>query len=142
MTSFSVTVDIQALPIKVWAVLRDVERWPEWTSTVISLERMDSGPLAVGSRARIRQPKLRPGVWEVTELDEAKSFTWATRNQGLRIAGRHDVEASENGSRATLSLEFSGLLGPLLARVYGKLNREYLATEASGLKARSEESPI
>ena len=34
MTHFSVTVDIPAPPDRVWAVIADVERWPEWTPTV------------------------------------------------------------------------------------------------------------
>ena len=44
---------------------------------------------------------------------------------------------SGNGSRATLSIRFSGLLGPLFARLTRKLNERYLALEASGLKERS-----
>jgi len=60
---FAISVDIAAPPPVVWAVMRDVERWPEWTTTVTRIERLDSGPLTVGSRLRIRQPKLLPADW-------------------------------------------------------------------------------
>lgn len=138
MTHFSVSVEIQAPPERVWAVMTDIDRWPEWTPTVTSLQRLDRGPLAVGSRARIRQPKLRPAVWQVTELAEGQSFTWITRSPGVQVTARHWVEIYESGSRATLSLEFSGLVGPLVARLTRSLNERYLATEAKGLKERSE----
>ncbi len=35
----------------------------------------------------------------------------------MRVTGRHSVEAEKGGSRATLSLQLSGLLGPLFARL-------------------------
>lgn len=138
MRTFSITVDVDAPPRRVVAVLTDVERWPEWTPTTISVERKDSGLVAVGSRALVRQPKLRPAIWEVTELDERTGFTWVTHSPGVHISGRHRVDARGSGSRVTLTLEFSGLLAPLVARYYRDLNQRYLAAEANGLKQRSE----
>lgn len=140
MTHFSITVDIQASPDRVWAVMRDVERWPEWTPTVTSIQRLDRGPLAVGSRARIRQPKLPRAEWQVTELEERRSFTWMSYGPGVRVTARHWVEAIGGGSRATLSIQYEGLLGPLVARLIRGLNERYLALEARGLKKRSEGS--
>jgi uncharacterized protein YndB with AHSA1/START domain len=140
MTDFFITVEIHASPDRVWAVLSDLERWPEWTPTVTSLQRLDRGPLAVGSRARIRQPKLPPAEWQVTEVDEGSSFTWVTGSLGVQVAARHWVEANEGGSRATLSLQFSGLLGSLVARLTRRLNERYLTLEARGLRERSEGS--
>jgi len=140
MTYFSLSVEIQASSERVWEVLSNIECWPVWTPTVTSIQRVDRGPLAVGSQARIRQPKLPPAVWQITELDEGRSFTWVTRSPGVRVTARHSVEASEGGSRATLSLQFSGLLGPLVARLTRGLNERYLALEARGLRTRSEGS--
>lgn len=139
MNSFSNTVEIQATPNRVWEVLREIEHWPEWTSTTTGVERLDQGPLAMGSRTRIRQPGLLPAVWTVTEWDEkTRSFTWVNRRPGVHATARHRIEASGNGSRATLSVEFSGLLGPLIARLTGAMTSRYIAIEANGLKARSE----
>jgi uncharacterized membrane protein len=138
MKSFSVTVDIRAPSDRVLAVLFDIEHWPEWTSTMTSVRRIDGGPLAVGSRARVRQPKLPPAVWKVTEFDKKSGFTWISRSPGVQVAGGHRVEATGTGCRATVSLQFSGLFGPVLARVLRGLNERYLATEAKGLKERAE----
>jgi uncharacterized membrane protein len=138
VTAFSVAVNINAPPQRVLAVLCDVERWPEWTSTVTQVQRLDRGPFAVGSSARVLQPKLRPAVWQVTELDENRSFTWVTRAPGVRMTAGHFVEAQGGGSRAALSFEISGLLGPIVSRLYRGLIQQYVATEAQGLKRRSE----
>jgi uncharacterized membrane protein len=139
MPNFRFTVDIQAPPSTVWAVLLDVERWPEWTSTVTSVQLLDPAPLALGSRAKIQQPSLSLAVWKVTELDEEKGiFTWAARSLGVAVSARHQVEETENGSRVTLSLKYSGLLGLLMARQLRTLNWDYLTIEANGLKKRSE----
>ena len=132
-------VDIEVPPERVWAVIRDVERWPEWTPTVTKVKLLGGGPLAVGRRAVVHQPKLLPARWEVSELDDGRrSFTWATRGPGMRLDARHWVEARGAVSRVTLSITFSGPLGPLFARLTRKLNDRYLALEAAGLKQRSE----
>jgi hypothetical protein len=58
---------------------------------------------------------------------------------GLRVTAHHRVDPADGGSRATLSLEYQGILGGLLARLTKDITGRYLAFEASGLKARSED---
>jgi uncharacterized protein YndB with AHSA1/START domain len=135
------SVDIAAPPERVWSVMTDVERWPEWTASVTSVARVDRGPLRLGSRARIRQPRVFPAEWQVTELSEGRSFTWVTGNALARATGRHQVEPIRSGTRATLSVRYSGLLGALVAKLTAALSDRYLALEAAGLKARSEGRP-
>lgn len=77
-------------------------------------------------------------MWEVTELEEGRSFTWVTRSPGLGMIAGHRVDAVAGGSRATLSLRFSGLLGPLVGRVASGRAERYVTLEAHGLKERSE----
>jgi carbon monoxide dehydrogenase subunit G len=136
---FAITVDIAAPPAVVWAVMRDVERWHEWTTTVTSIKRLDSGPLAVGSRLRIRQPKLPPADWTVTDIVEDRGFKSITRGPGVSVTAHHWIAPVECGSRVTLSIRFSGALGGLIARLTHRLNNDYLAIEAAGLKRRAEE---
>lgn len=139
MLHFAITIGIDAPPDRVWAVMRDVERWPEWTPTVTEVRRLEQGPLAVGSRCLIRQPKLLPARWVVTELDDARRrFTWLTTGPGMKLDARHWVEEVGGRSRVTLSIEFSGMLAPLFARLTAKLNERYLTLEADGLKTRCE----
>ena len=118
--------------------MRDGERWPEWTASVTSVELLTPGPLAVGSRVRIRQPGFPPAFWTVTELGE-RDFTWVTRGPGAVVTARHRVEPVDQRSRGHLSLRFAGLFGPLLGRLTRSINERYLSMEAAGLKNRSEE---
>jgi hypothetical protein len=50
----------------------------------------------------------------------------------------HFVEAQGEGSRAALSFEIAGWLGPIVSRLYRGMIQQYVAAEASGLKRRSE----
>jgi len=79
MRTFSTDVGIGASPERVWAVMRDVERWHEWTSTVRSIRLRRRSPLRVGSRAFVRQPRLLPAWWVVTDLQDGREFRWISR---------------------------------------------------------------
>jgi uncharacterized membrane protein len=135
----STSIDVEAPVDHVWEVLRDVERWPEWASTVTSVRRLDDGPLAVGSRARIEQPRIPPTEYVVTELEPGRSFTWVATGPGVRTTARHLLETLDSGhTRVTLAVEQGGVVGRVMGRFYGGLTDRYLATEAEGIKARSE----
>ncbi|KAA0021837.1 SRPBCC family protein [Antrihabitans cavernicola] len=136
----SITVDIDASPERVWAVLADVERWSEWTETVTSATRLDEGPLQAGSMARLQQPKLPPTEYVVTECQPGHSFTWVATSPGVRTTASHALEPlTDGGTRVRLGVEQSGVLGVVMGRLFFRgLTDRYLATEANGLKARSE----
>lgn len=138
MAELSISVDIDAAPDRVWAVLTDVERWPGWTASISSIERLAPGPLVVGSRVRIRQPKLLPAVWTVIEITKDRSLTWTTCGLGFSVSGFHRIEPSNGGARVTLSVTYSGVLGRLMERLTRNLTTTYVAIEAAGLKQRSE----
>lgn len=138
-TFYSITVEIRASPRIVWSVMADVERWPEWTPSVTRIKRLTPGPLRVGSRLRIHQPKLPPAFWRVIEAVPDSHFVSVSKVPGVRVTARHSAERISAGARVTLSIHYEGLLGPLLARLTHSVNERYLAMEANGLKARCEE---
>jgi len=136
---FEASIEVAAPPEAVFAVYADVERWPVWTASVSKVERLDDGPLAVGARTRVRQPKLPVAVWQVTQLQPGRSFTWVARAPGLLTTALHVVTPSATGgSLVVASLEQDGIFGPLVAGMSKNLTEKYLDLELQGLKARCE----
>ncbi len=132
----AVTIDA---PIEVvWSVFTDVERWPTWASSFTSVELLD-GPLRLGARARIRQPRLPTVVWEVTQWEPGRSWTWTATSPGAHTEASHVLSRSGDGTVAEQSIIPSGVLGRLAAFLWRSLTRRYLAIEAAGLKQRSEQ---
>src|SRR4051794_1558867 len=111
MPDLSVTIDAPADTI--WRELVDVERWPEWTASMTKVEQLDSGPLAVGTRVRIKQPKFPAMVWEVTNVEPGRSFTWAAGAAGVRTVARHELSPTATGVDLTLHIEQSGPMAPV-----------------------------
>lgn len=139
MSDFRFVVEVLAPPHQVWETLIAVERWSEWTRSVSSAQRLDEGPLAVGSRTRIVQPKMIPTIWQVSNLNERdRYFVWETGRPGIKVRASHLVERTDRGSLVTLTLTYSGLLGFVMAHQLKDLNWEYLTAEAEGLKTRCE----
>jgi uncharacterized protein YndB with AHSA1/START domain len=135
---FQIALKIDAPPARVWEVMTTVELWPEWTESVDGVKRLDSGPLRVGSRVRIKQPKFLPAVWTVTALDPSRCFTWEMRRPGIVASAKHRVQRSGDGSHVELSVTYTGFLGAIFAKVFASITHRYLMMEAAGLKQRSE----
>ena len=138
---FETSRHIDAPTGQVWEVLFDVARWPDWTPTILSVERLDKGPFRVGSRARVRQPRLPRASWEVTEVVDGRSFTWEARGPGMRTIARHEVVPDGEGSRVTLSIEQTGPMGAVAALVWRRLTQRYIELEAESLDKRVTRTP-
>ena len=132
-------IDIDAPPERVWSVMTDIERWPEMTPSVTSVELTPRGSLAPTSEARIVQPKFGSNVWRVTALDPGRSFTWETRRPGAKMVGTHTIEARPGGgSTVTLAVDSTGLAVTLVGWMLKSTGRRFIEQEAAGLKRLSE----
>ena len=137
---FETSRHIEASTPAVWEVLYDVAHWSEWTPTIDSVERLDDGPFGVGSRAKVRQPKLPQAQWEVTEVVDGTSFTWEAKGPGMKTIARHEVVPDDSGSTVTLSIEQTGPMGAVAALVWRRLTQRYVEQEAVSLGERVERS--
>jgi carbon monoxide dehydrogenase subunit G len=132
-------VVINASPAAIWQVLADVERWPTWTPTVLSVEPVTRDGFRVGAKYKVTQPKLRPAVYEVTERIPHQAFTWVQKAAGAKMIADHRLTASDgSGTEVELSFSTEGLLGALLGSMYSKTIADYVRTEARSLKTHCE----
>jgi Polyketide cyclase / dehydrase and lipid transport len=121
---------------RLWAVLSDVERWPEWIEVYQEVRRAEHGELALGDTVHVKQRGLAAGDWTVTELEPGRVFAWESRQPGVRIVGRHVVTAETGGgSRLTLELEVSGWLSGVVGAMLGRKSRAYVDLECARLTA-------
>jgi hypothetical protein len=135
------SIDIDAPQIKAWAVVTDVEHWPERTASITSVELLNNPPFGLSSRARIRQPRLPVATWTVTQYHAPWFFEWVNKSPIVTtFAGHRVLAVGDNASRLTLSLEWRGIATPLLVLLYGKLTQRYLTMECEGMKRAAESS--
>lgn len=140
MTRLETTVAISAPADRVWRVLADVRRWREWTPSITRIEPLGEPDLAVGHRFRILQPKLRPAVWTVTELDPGQGFTWVSRAPGIDVVASHAIRSAvSDACTVTLRVAFSGPFGRIVGWFGRTLTWRYMELEGAGLKRRAEE---
>src|SRR6478735_10016617 len=138
MPRFQHAIAISAPTERVWRILIDVERWPDRVPTVDRVERLEEGPLVVGARTRLAQPKLPESIWTVTELSAGSAFTWTSTSPGVRITASHVVEPTPEGSRLTLAIGLGGWMAPVGWLMTRSLTQRYVQTEAASIKAAAE----
>ncbi len=138
MPAWQHSIDIEASPARVWEVLADIERWPEWTSSIVSVQKLTEGPLTVGTRARVHALGVPESEFTVTSAAPGNSFTWETKVRGARSIAGHVIEPTASGARATLSVEVGGIVAALLRPILSRTIVRNIQLEAAGLKQRSE----
>lgn len=133
------SVQIEAPAAVVWEVFTDVERWPEWTASVERIVALDGPGIAVGARFEIKQPRMPNLVWEVTEVDPGRSWTWRQRSPGGTTFAVHELEPQGDGRTLVRQrIDQRGPIGVLVGALMLRLTKRYLELEAQGLRARCE----
>ncbi len=146
MTSTIETViDIDAPPDRVWRVLADLPRYPEWNPFT---PRID-GELEVGGRLVLHvamDPGRRPilQAQRCTKVEVDREIAWATVVVGpifLSANRRQTLEPIGGGKTRYWSADtFSGLLAPIVMGLYRTRIQRGFDRTAMALKERVERS--
>jgi hypothetical protein len=139
MAGFERVIDVDAPAATVWSLIEDVENWPSWTPTILSVVRLETGAFGLGSTAKVHAKGFPESVLRVTEFTPGRSFTWVgPARAGLRVPLGHAVEPSGSGSRVRLWVEVEGPTAVLLGWMVGRMAKGNVNIEAESLKARAE----
>ena len=129
---------IEADPAVVWALTIDVEGWPRLTPTVTEVTLLDDPPVALGTRARIKQPGQRAAVWTVSRVESGTEFEWWTKVGPVTMTGGHHLERVDRGCVNVLTLEVTGRGSGLVERIVGRRIAKAIDTENRGFKQAAE----
>ncbi|MGQ3012166.1 MAG: SRPBCC family protein [Flavobacteriales bacterium] len=132
-------IHIDASPEKVWQILSDFDRYPEWNPFVKKI----SGRPEVGKTIQIQLPGMgfRP---QVIVFEPVREFRWKGKLlfTGL-FDGEHYFILEENPDGSTTFIhgeKFSGILLPLLAKSLDGDTKNGFEAMNQALKTRCEEA--
>ena len=141
MKTMSATIQIDALPEAVWAVLTDLGRYQEWNP----LFREASGQVTVGSRIRLRSVhpangRLMTVKPKITVADPGAELTWVASLPGI-MTGEHrfTLTPANGGTRLEQSETFRGLLTAFSGKTLTNAEASFQALNKA-LKQRAEDS--
>lgn len=137
MKEFKASTTIDAPPEKIWAILIDGARWPEWDPSCDKIE----GRIAAGEKVKAFT-KLSPGrafPVKVTEFVPNQKMTWSGGMPLGLFKGVRTFTLTPQGGKTAFTLHevFSG---PMLALIGGSIPDMSEAFEkfVQGLKRRAE----
>ncbi len=141
MKTMSATIQIDAPPMTVWAILTDLDSYPDWNP----LFREASGQIAVGSRITLRSVhpangRLMTVKPKITAAHPGAELRWASSLPGI-ISGEHSFALSPagNGTQVVQSESFRGLLVPLSGKILARAEASFTELNEA-LKKRVEAS--
>lgn len=80
--SFEHTNEIPAPAEEVFAVFKDIRRWPEWVSVLSAAEPLSTGPLGVGFRLQMTPTDFGwPIKTTLTAYEENRVIEWGSRTR-------------------------------------------------------------
>jgi hypothetical protein len=111
--AYDVSVEIDAAPEVVWALLTDASRIPEWNSAVSAIY----GQIAEGETLAVKVPfSDRTFKLKVSDVQAPRRMMWSDGFAPMfRGARTYEVTPTERGCRFVMREEFSGVMLPMIA---------------------------
>lgn len=132
--SISNQTHINASINEVYNVLINIEKWKDWTESINEISYISNPRFEIGNKVLIKQPKLFPAIWTITEITKNKSFAWQTKTLGVSITAIHNLSTTAEVTRVENKLIYKGMLAYFMFTLSSKLSEEYLTMEINGLK--------
>lgn len=123
MARGSLAFDVAAPPEVVFRFVSDLGRAPEWVPELVSVTKLDPGPVRLGTRfaqvARIAGRESRTEL-RVTAFEPPRRFAHEGAGDSMRFAARFELEPRDGGTRVRHDYELHlgglrALMEPLIA---------------------------
>lgn len=143
--SVAAEIAIAAPAGRVWSILVDFERYPEWNPFTVEVRTTlrVGEPVAMDVRLPGRRPQRRT-EW-VNAVEPGRCIAWGMHmgRPGLLTANRFQWVDPLSGSRCRYRTEdrMSGWLSPVVMAFYGESMRRGFESVARALKDRAERPP-
>jgi len=124
---FESSININAPVKKVWALVNQLEEWPQWMPSIKKIERVSKGPLTVGSQlsvtAKVSGLTLRL-LMTITEFVPERNVVLEGKALGTRLTRFYALEPADGRTKATIGGDVSGALAWLARRGGQKISAE------------------
>jgi uncharacterized protein YndB with AHSA1/START domain len=113
------SVAIDATANTVFAFVADLDNLPTWQPGILSAEQTSSGPIGVGSSARVQRELMGQRMTvdiEVTDYAPGQRLSLTSSAGGLSISGTMELEPAGSGTLVKVATEIhsrSAFLAPL-----------------------------
>jgi hypothetical protein len=141
MKTMSATIQIDAPPEAVWAILTDLSSYPEWNP----LFREATGQVATGNRIKLRSVhpangRLMTVQPKITRADPGAELRWVASLPGI-MSGEHrfKLTPADGGTRLEQSETFRGLLTVFSGKTFTNAEASFRGLNEA-LKKRAEAS--
>lgn len=124
---FRASVEIDAIPEKVWAVAKNIEEWPQWIPSLKKMEKVSGEPLGKGSQVRVvaKSAITLNLLMTITEFIPGLRVVMEGKVLGMKMTRYYELEpVAQNKAKLTAGGEVSGLLSFLVRRGGQKLSEE------------------
>ena len=132
------SLDVAAARHRVWEAVVDCEARPRWSSRFKSAQLVGGPPLREGSRIRLHIARDRFTA-TVVELGPPERLTLLVKGPGFRVNRTYELCERGSETRVTLTGEYRGVVGRLVARLMPRSIRRDLVDELAAIKAAAEE---
>ena len=128
-------IEIDASAEKIWALVVDIHRWPQWNSAV-ETARLE-GPFEIGAVFKWKSGGL--GIRStIQDIDPLRRLVWTGKTLGTRAVHSWSFEDTGTGVVVTTSETFDGWPPTIMPRTMQKMLDETLPALLTSLKAAAE----
>jgi carbon monoxide dehydrogenase subunit G len=116
---FESSIDINAPPDRVWALMDKLEQWPQWMPSIKKIERISKGPLAIGSQLSVTAKVSGLTVkllMTIIKFVPEQTVVMQGRALGTSLTRFYILEPLDGKTKVTIGGDVSGALAWLARR--------------------------